>query len=92
MTLLAFREGKADPTATFLGKASIFATMVLYVMELAQLFRVPGVGSPVVVSIMEWVVAAIIVASLVDKGIFLRKRFAQFPPRPRGPGRVKGAS
>ncbi len=92
MTLLALREGKADPVATFLGKASIFATMVLYVMELAQLFRVPVIGDPVVVSVIEWVVAGIIVASLVDKGVFLGKRFSQIPPRPRGPGRVKGAS
>lgn len=92
MALLAFREGKADPVATFLGKASIFATMVLYVMEIAELFHVPWIGHPVVVDIMEWVVACIIVASVVDKGIFLRRRFALIPPRPRGSGRVKGAS
>lgn len=92
MALLALREGKADPVATFLGKASIFATMVLYVLELAQLFGVPVIGKPVVVTIIEWVVAGIIVASVVDKAIFLGKRFARIPPRPRGSGRIKGAS
>ena len=92
MALLALREGKADPVATFLGKASIFATMVLYVLELAELFRVPVIGNPVVVTVIEWVVAGIIVASVVDKGIFLGKRFARIPPRPRGSGRIKGAS
>ena len=92
MTLLALREGKADPVATFLGKASIFATMVLYVLEIAQLFGVPWIGNSLVVSIVEWVVAAIIVASLADKGIFLRRRFSQIPPRPRGPDRARGGS
>ena len=92
MAVLAVREGKADPVATFLGKASIFATMVLYVMELAELFRVPIIGSSIVVQIIEWIVACIIVASVVDKGIFLGRRFSQIPPRPRGPGRARGAS
>ena len=89
MAMLALREGKADPVATFLGKASIFATMVLYVLELAELFRVPVIGDRLVVTIMEWVVAAIIVASVADKGIFLRRRFAQIPPRLRGSGRAQ---
>ncbi|HUI73137.1 MAG TPA: hypothetical protein VL354_21635, partial [Spirochaetia bacterium] len=92
MTVLAFREGKADPVATFLGKSSIFATMVLYVMELAELFQVPVIGHPVVVKVIEWIVAGIIIVSLVDKGIFLRERFARIPPRPRGSGRIKGTS
>jgi cardiolipin synthase (CMP-forming) len=98
MTMLAVREGKADPVATFMGKASIFATMVLYVLELAELFRVPGIGNRIVVMIIEWVVAAIIVASVADKGIFLRRRFAQAPPRPPAKdggakgSRAKGAS
>jgi phosphatidylglycerophosphate synthase len=83
MAMLALREGKADPVATFMGKASIFATMVLYVMELAELFRVPIIGNSVVVAVVEWLVAAIIVASLADKGIFLKRRFDRTPPRTR---------
>ncbi len=90
MFLLSLREGKADPVATFLGKASIFATMVLYVMELAERFGVPGIGDPLVVFIIEWVVAAVIIASVVDKGIFLRRRFAKVPRRTGG--RLKGMS
>ncbi|HVP19831.1 MAG TPA: CDP-alcohol phosphatidyltransferase family protein [Spirochaetia bacterium] len=90
MGLLALREGKADPVATFLGKASIFATMVLYVLELAERFGVPGIGNSLVVFIVEWVVAAIIVASVVDKAVFLGRRFAKAPPRRSG--RVKGIS
>lgn len=83
MAMLALREGKADPVATFMGKASIFATMVLYVMELAEFFHVPVIGNTIVVAVVEWVVAAIIVASLADKGIFLKRRFGQAPPRTR---------
>jgi phosphatidylglycerophosphate synthase len=89
MAMLALREGKADPVATFLGKASIFATMVLYVLELAQHFRVSVIGDRLVVTIMEWVVATIIVVSVADKGIFLRRRFAQVPPRPKDSGRAQ---
>ena len=62
MAVLALREGKADPVATFLGKASIFATMVLYVLEIAEQFGVPWIGNHLVVRIMEWVVAGVIVA------------------------------
>jgi phosphatidylglycerophosphate synthase len=100
MAMLALREGKADPVATFMGKASIFATMVLYVMELAELFRVPVIGDRTVVMVIEWIVAAIIVASVADKGLFLRRRFAEAPPRQKGTdrapssrgGRTKGVS
>jgi len=92
MTMLAVREGKADPTATFMGKASIFATMVLYVMELLRLFRVPVIGNTIVVGVLEGVVSTIIVASLADKGIFLKRRFAQINPRPKDPGKAEKAS
>ena len=81
MAVLTVREGKADPVATLLGKASIFATMVLYVLEIAEQFDVPWIGNSVVVRVMEWVVAGIIVASVVDKGIFLGRRFTLVPPR-----------
>ncbi len=93
MGVLALREGKADPVATFLGKTSIFATMVLYVLEIAELFDVPVIGNHVVVRVMEWVVAAIIVASVADKAVFLGRRFAALPPRSEGHGpRPEGSS
>jgi CDP-diacylglycerol--glycerol-3-phosphate 3-phosphatidyltransferase len=92
MALLALREGKADPVATFLGKASIFATMVLYVLEIAEQFSVPVIGNHLVVRIMEWVVAGIVVVSVVDKGLFLGRRFSAVPPKPGGSSRAKGAS
>lgn len=76
MALLTLKQGKANPLATFLGKASVFATMVLYVLELAEHFRVPGLGYPPAVRIVEYLTAAVIVASVVDKVIFLARMFA----------------
>jgi phosphatidylglycerophosphate synthase len=75
MVALALREGKPDPLSTFLGKASIFALMVLYVMEIAGLFGVPWIGNDLVVRIVEYAVALIVAVSMVDKAIFLRHAF-----------------
>ncbi len=96
MFVLALRDGQASPLSTFMGKASIFAVMVLYVMEIADLLGVPVIGNGIVVQVMEYAVAAVILASFVDKAIFLRRMFtagrpaarAAKPParRPRAPG------
>jgi cardiolipin synthase (CMP-forming) len=77
MALLALKAGKSDPQATFLGKASIFALMVLYVMKVAGMLGVPWIGDDGVIRIVEYVVALVVVASLVDKAIFLRGKFAE---------------
>ncbi|MGA2480901.1 MAG: CDP-alcohol phosphatidyltransferase family protein [Spirochaetia bacterium] len=77
MALLALRSGKTDPQATFLGKASIFALMVLYVMKVAGMIGVPWIGDDTVIRIVEYGVALIVVVSLVDKAIFLRAKFAE---------------
>jgi phosphatidylglycerophosphate synthase len=84
MALLTLRVGKANPLATFLGKASIFALMVLYVMEIAGLFGVPWIGNALVVRVVEYVVALVVVVSMVDKAIFLRTMFRKAPPRQAG--------
>jgi len=75
MVALALRVGKPDPLSTFLGKASIFALMVLYVMEIAGLFGVPWIGNGLVVRIMEYAVALVVAVSMVDKAVFLRREF-----------------
>ena len=75
MALAALRQGTVKPVATFLGKASIFAVMVLYALEAAERFGVPWVGDPRVVRIFEFVVAGIVVVSLADKAVFLRRLF-----------------
>ncbi len=77
MAWAALRQGAVKPIATFLGKASIFSTMVLYAMEAAERFGVPGVGDPRVVRIFEYLVAGVIVVSLADKAVFLRRLFGR---------------
>jgi phosphatidylglycerophosphate synthase len=76
MALLALREGKADPLATFLGKVSVFSLMALYALEVAHLFSVPWIGDETVVTVILYVVAGIVALSIVDKAIFLGRRFA----------------
>jgi cardiolipin synthase len=91
MALLALREGKTDPLATFLGKASIFALMVLYALEIAKLLGVPWIGDKTVVRIMEYLVAAVVAVSVVDKAVFLWRMFtraaARRPAQPARPRR-----
>ena len=76
MAILTLRDGQANPLATFLGKASIFAVMVLYVMEVAGLLGVPYIGNGTVVRVMEYTVAGVILVSFVDKAIFLARMFS----------------
>ncbi len=82
MAVLAVREGKADPRSTFVGKVSIFALMVLYAMEIARLFSVPWIGNETAVTIVLYMAAAIVIASMIDKGIFLRRRFSAAAKKP----------
>ena len=85
MIWLTLREGKANPLATFLGKMSIFALMVLYALEVARLFEVPWFGNERVVTIIEYIVALIVAISVVDKAIFLARGFAAAPRKKRAP-------
>ena len=82
MAVLTLRDGKANPLSTYLGKVSVFAVMVLYVMEIAGLLGVRFIGNDLVVRIVEYVVAVILVASIVDKAIFLTRMFSAPRARP----------
>jgi phosphatidylglycerophosphate synthase len=85
MGLLALRAGEANPVSTFLGKTSVFALMVLYAMEIARFFEVPGIGDPRVVAVVMYLVALVVAVSVVDKAVFLARMFAR-PPERRPPG------
>jgi phosphatidylglycerophosphate synthase len=76
MGIAAVRQGKATTVSTFIGKASIFSIMVLFLLEIAGHFQVPVIGNPIVVRAFEYVTAAVVAVSFVDKGIFLRKLFS----------------
>jgi phosphatidylglycerophosphate synthase len=81
MGVLALREGKANPLATLLGKVSIFSLMVLYLAVIAGLFGVPWIGAPLVVSILQYLVATVVVVSVGDKVVFLWRRFSSIALR-----------
>ena len=51
--------------------------MVLYAMEAAESFGVPWIGDPRVVGIFEYLVAAVVVVSMFDKAVFLRRLFGR---------------
>ncbi len=76
MGYAALRQGKANTMSTFMGKASVFAVMFLYILEVAESFRIPWIGHPLVVRIVEYAAAAVVCASMVDKAIFLRRLLA----------------
>jgi len=82
MTAAALKQGRANTATTFLGKASIFAVMTLFLLETAEYFSVPVIGHHIVVRIMEYAAAAVVAASFLDKAVFLRKLFT---------GRLQGA-
>jgi cardiolipin synthase len=93
MALLAIREGKANPRSTLVGKISIFSLMVLYAMEIARLFSVPWIGNGQVVLVVMYTVAAIVVASVADKAVYLAKGFSRIAaqgPVAAPPGQRRG--
>jgi phosphatidylglycerophosphate synthase len=77
MAWATLRRGEIRPVTTFLGKAMVFAVMVLFAMEAAERFGVPWVGDPRVVRVIEYLVAAVVVVSLADKAVFLKRLFGR---------------
>jgi phosphatidylglycerophosphate synthase len=56
---------KIEPKTTFMGKAAVASIMVLYALEVLRLIF--GIGRLAVVVGLEWVTAAIVLVSMVDK-------------------------
>jgi len=75
MAWAALRQGAVKPVTTFLGKASVFSTMVLFAMETAERFGVPWIGDPRVVRVIEYAVGGIVALSMADKVVFLQRLF-----------------
>lgn len=77
-------QGYSALRLSFLGKASIFAVFFLYGLELLEFLGVPILGHPVLVAILEYVAGAILLASLVEKVVFMVREYrrrASAPPR-----------
>ena len=72
MAILMVVKKRVEPKTTFMGKVAVASIMVLYAIELLKIaFSLPRL---VVFSVLEWIVAAIVAASMVDKVIaFIRE-------------------
>lgn len=66
-------EDRLDSTGSFFGKAAVFATMGLYLFEIIEFLEVPYIGAPRVVAVLEYFVGAVLVASIFDKAMVMRK-------------------
>jgi CDP-diacylglycerol--glycerol-3-phosphate 3-phosphatidyltransferase len=77
-------QGYSALRLSFLGKASIFAVFCLYGLELLEFLGVPVLGNPALLRILEFLAGAILLASLIEKVVFLAREF-------RG-GATRGAS
>ncbi len=75
MLAASLKQGRPKPIATFLGKASVFAVMVLYLMETAEYFSVPWIGHPAAVGVVEIAAAVVVGVSFLDKAAFLVRLF-----------------
>ena len=70
-------QGYSALRLSFLGKASIFAVFCLYGLELLEFLRVPVLGHPTLIEILEYLVGAILLASLAEKMVFLVRDFSR---------------
>ena len=77
MVFLTRVQGHVRAETTFLGKAAIFSAMTTYAFEIAGYVGLRGIGDPRVVLVVEIVSAAIVGVSMIDKWIYLRRRFRE---------------
>jgi len=76
---------RVTPKTSFLGKATIASTMVLYAFELLRFVAdIP----PVVYATLEYVVGAIVVLSIADKILIMMRDLKTPVQEPREPGRL----
>jgi phosphatidylglycerophosphate synthase len=86
LTVLIIKKQVAVRTS-FMGKATVASTMVLYVVELLRFFT--GIN-PMVYRVMEYAVAVIIAISIVDKIILMVIDLRTQPAGAQGNGRLSG--
>jgi len=70
---------------SFMGKATVASTMILYVVELLRFFT--GMN-PMIYRVMEYTVALIIAISIIDKIVLMAKDLRTTPTAPKGSGRL----
>ncbi len=70
MTALTHKRGYLRPETSLIGKASIFAVMVLYAFEILALLVATWRWTGLVVTILEYTVGVFLVVSIVDKLVY----------------------
>jgi phosphatidylglycerophosphate synthase len=73
--ILVFVNKRIEPKTTIMGKAAVAAIMVLYAAEVIRLIF--GIGRIELVAVLEWITAAIVLISIIDKVV----AFARELPR-----------
>ncbi|MFH2116022.1 MAG: CDP-alcohol phosphatidyltransferase family protein [Spirochaetota bacterium] len=84
LTVLVVKKQIAVRTS-FMGKATVASTMILYVVELFRLFT--GIN-PMFYRVMEYAVAIILAISILDKIILMAKDLRAEPAGTKGSGRI----
>jgi phosphatidylglycerophosphate synthase len=84
MGALRLYQGTVEAESTFLGKAAVFAAMGTLAFQLCRYLDVPYLGHPRLVAGVEIACAVMLVASMADKAVYLRRKFS-------GAARSRGA-
>lgn len=77
ITALLLYAGRVDIGATFLGKASVFGTMVTLGVSLLQLLPAAGEALATAVGYIEYLAAVTLVVSLLEKALLLLRGFRE---------------
>lgn len=75
MAALLLYHGRADARSTLWGKILVSATMLLYAASLLELFEATGATAERITGILEYAVAAIVLASTAEKAVLLVRAF-----------------
>jgi len=75
MIIFHFKKVYNNMVVSRPAKAAVFATMILYALELMELLNIPVIGDTRVVSVLEYATGLLVAVSVIDKFIFLKSAF-----------------
>jgi len=75
MLVLTKVQGEVSADTTFLGKAAVFSAMTAYGFELARYANLAVLGNSTLVLVVEIASAAILAISVIDKFLYLVRKF-----------------
>ncbi len=74
MGIILLKKGAVNPETSFLGKASVFAVMTLFILEIFEFLHIPYLGNYYFITACEYFTGAVIIASTIDKFFFLSRK------------------